>query len=63
MKGTCINTPCLVLITPPQTHTLAQIEDPFCSDVDQIIVENRQVLLGFTLQGVPVDKLDVAPKK
>ncbi len=58
-----IQHPIRIYIYKPTTTTPIQIDDPFCSEVDQIIVENREVLLGFTLQGVPVDKLEEAPKK
>ena len=34
-----------------------QVEDPYCSQVSQLVLENTEGCVGFTLSGVPTDKL------
>ena len=47
----------------PLQRDLVEVEDPFCSDVQQLVLENAETCVGFTLPGVPLDKLDKVKDK
>ena len=47
----------------PLQHELVEVDDPFCSDVELIELENAVTVFGVTLEGVPVDKLGLAEEK
>jgi len=42
----------------PLIHVLTlQIDEPFCCDIDQLVLENSETCLGFTFSGVPVEQM------
>ena len=41
----------------PLQRELVEVPDPFCSDVHQSVMENAETCVGFTLTGVPTEKL------
>lgn len=47
----------------PLQRDLVETEDPFCSSVDQLVLENAESCVGVTLNGVPTDKLGAVKDK
>lgn len=47
----------------PLQRDLVEVDDPFCSDVSQLVLENAETCVGFTLTGVPSDKLGAVKDK
>ena len=42
---------------------LLQIDDPYCSEVDESVLENMETCVGFELSGVPIEKIDSSKDK
>ena len=40
------------------TLQILQIEEPFCCEINQLVLENAETCFGFTFSGVPTDKLE-----
>ena len=47
----------------PLQRELVEVEEPYCSEVDQTVLENSQTCVGFTLCGVPTGRLAELPDK
>ena len=47
----------------PLQRDLVEVSDPFCSDVQQLVLENAVSCVGFTLVGMPTEKLDKVKDK
>lgn len=37
---------------------MLQIEEPFCCEIAQLVLENAETCFGFTFSGVPTEKMD-----
>lgn len=47
----------------PLQRALVEVEPPFCSDVQQLVAENKETCLGFTLCGVPSSQINSVQDK
>ncbi|XP_011407072.2 PREDICTED: uncharacterized protein C05D11.1-like [Amphimedon queenslandica] len=47
----------------PLQRELVEIEDPYCSDVDCMELENSVSVFGIAMEGVPYDKLNTVEEK
>ena len=47
----------------PLQRELVETDDPYCSDVDCLELENSVSVFGITIEGVPFDKLNTIEEK